>query len=488
MLAGGRRVVNHLILPVKPIDLIICIQSIIIMIPKFINREIELEFLENCYNSSSPEFIVIYGRRRIGKTELIQKSLKGKHGAYFLASKDTTHENLNEFKQSIAEQLNIPLFSKLESNTWTENFENLAEFLDETKKTIIVIDEFSYLIEVDRAVPSLFQKIWDQILKTKNVMLILCGSSVSLMESEVLGVRSPLFGRRTGQWEVTQLQIEAVKKFVPGYNTEDVLKTIFMLGGIPAYLDKWDDRKTVFENMEEHILSKGRYLYEEADFLLKHEFREQWIYALILKKLSLGYNSLAKLYSATNMDKANLSKYLNTLENLHIIRHILPIHKRKGGIYVIIDDYFDFWFRFVYSNRSMLELGNKKQVRGKVERDFNSYCGRRFEYLVEKMVGWNCVEIPFGYTGVSKWWHKDVEIDLLVVNDESRDVLFMECKWKKLTLKQSLKILGELEIKAEQVDWNKGRRKEFFGLAAKKIESKEELREKGFVVFDLDDV
>ena len=116
---------------------------------------------------------------------------------------------------------------------------------------------------------------------------------------------------------------------------------------------------------------------------MKQEFREQWIYALILKKLSMGYNSLGKLYSATNMDKANLSKYLNTLENLHIIRHILPIHKRKGGIYVIIDDYFDFWFRFVYSNRGMLEVGNKKQVRGKVERDFNSYCGRRFEYLVE---------------------------------------------------------------------------------------------------------
>ena len=458
------------------------------MVPKFINREIELEFLENCNKSSSPEFIVIYGRRRVGKTELIQKSLKDKNGAYFLASKDTTYENLNEFKKSIAEQLNIPIFSKLESNTWIELFENLVEFLDDTKKTIIVIDEFSYLIEVDRAVPSLFQKIWDQTLKNKNVMLVLCGSSVSLMETEVLGVNSPLFGRRTGQWEVTQLGVESVKKFLPGYNTEDVLKTIFILGGIPAYLDKWNDRQSIFENMDEQILSKGMYLYEEADFLLKHEFREQWIYALILKKLSLGYNSLGKLYSATNMDKANLSKYLNTLENLHIVRHILPIHKRKGGIYVIIDDYFDFWFRFVYSNRGMLEVGNKKMVRGKVEKDFNSYCGRRFEYLVEKMLGWNYVDIPFGYTGINKWWYKETEIDILVVNDETRDILFIECKWKKLTLKQSLKILGELEIKAEQVNWNKGKRREFFGLAAKSIIGKDELKERGFVVFDLDDV
>ena len=153
--------------------------------------------MENCYKSSRPEFIIIYGRRRVGKTELIQKSLENKYGAYFLASKDTTYENINEFKQTIAEQLDIPIFSRIESNSWTELFENLVEFLNESVKTIIVIDEFSYLIEVERAVPSLFQKIWDQILKHRNVMLILCGSSVSLMETEVLGVRSPLYGRRT---------------------------------------------------------------------------------------------------------------------------------------------------------------------------------------------------------------------------------------------------------------------------------------------------
>ena len=127
-------------------------------------------------------------------------------------------------------------------------------------------------------------------------------------------------------------------------------------------------------------------------------------------------------------------------------------------------------------------------VRGKIEKDFNSYCGRRFEYLIEKMVEWNCLEIPFEYTGINKWWHKDVEIDLLVVNDESREILFMECKWKKLTLKQSLKILGELESKAGQVNWNKGKRMEFFGLAAKEITGKEKLMEMGFVVFDTDDI
>ena len=458
------------------------------MIQKFINRENELDFLDNCYKSPGPEFIIIYGRRRVGKTELIQKFLKNKHGAYFLASKDTTYENINEFRQTIAEQLDIPIFSRIESNSWTELFENLVEFLDDTIKTIIVIDEFSYLIEVDRAVPSLFQKIWDQILKDRNVMLILCGSSVSLMETEVLGVRSPLFGRRTGQWEVTQLRLDPVRKFLPGYSTDDVLKTIFTIGSIPAYLDKWDDTQTVFQNIEENILSKGKYLYEEVDFLLKHEFREQWIYALILKKLSLGYNSLGKLHSATNMDKANLSKYLNTLENLHIIRHILPIHKRKGGIYVINDDYFDFWFRFVYSNRGMLEAGNTKEVMSKVQKEFNSYCGRRFEYFVEKLLGWNCIDIPFSYTGINKWWHKDVEIDLLVVNDESRDVLFMECKWGTLSLKQSLAILEKLKVKAGFVNWNKGKRIEVFGLAARKITGKKELKEKGFVVFDLDDL
>lgn len=161
------------------------------------------------------------------------------------------------------------MFSRIESNSWTELFENLVEFLNDTVKTIIVIDEFSYLIEVDRAVPSLFQKIWDQILKDRNVMFILCGSSVSLMETEVLGVRSPLFGRRTGQWEVTQLRLDSVRKFLPRYSIDNVLETIFIIGRIPAYLDKWDDTETVFQNIEENILSKGKYLYEEVAFFIE---------------------------------------------------------------------------------------------------------------------------------------------------------------------------------------------------------------------------
>jgi len=458
------------------------------MLPKFINREKELEFLENSYQSATSEFIVLYGRRRIGKTELIQKFISNKRAAYCLASRDTTYENMNEFKKSIAEQLNIPIFSKLEVTTWLEFFRNLADLLDDDTRTIIVIDEFSYLIEIDRAVPSLFQNIWDQMLRTKNIMFILCGSSVSLMETDVLGYRSPLFGRRTGQWEVTELQLHSVKNFMPDYCTEDVINTFFVLGGVPAYLVKWDDKKDVFENIEEHILSKGKYLYEEADFLLKQEFREQWIHALILKKLSLGYNSLGKLHSATNMDKSNLSKYLNTLENLRIIRHILPIHKRKGGIYVIIDEYFDFWFKFVYNNRRMLEAGNKMPVLEKIKTEFSRYSGRRFEYLVEKMLGWNYITLPFEYTAIHKWWQKEVEIDLLAVNDESREIMFIECKWKTLSLKDAFRILGKLKEKSAFVKWNPGNRMEYFGLIAKKVEGKDTLRKKGFVVFDLDDL
>ncbi len=461
------------------------------MIPKFVNRERELEFLENCYKSDYSEFIVLYGRRRVGKTELIQKFIENKKAAYCLASKDTTYENMTEFKRSIAEQLDIPLFSKIESSSWLDFFRTLAEFLDNSMddtKTIIAIDEFSYLIEIDRAVPSLFQNIWDQILKTKNIMVILCGSSVSLMQTEVLGYKSPLYGRRTGQWEVTELHLESLKEFMPNYDRESLMNTFFVLGGIPAYLVQWDNEKDVFENIEYLILSKGKYLYEEGDFLLKQEFREQWIYALILKKLSLGYNSLGKLHSATNMDKSNLSKYLNTLENLRIIRHILPLHKRKGGIYVISDEYFDFWFKFVYSNRDKLELGNKEVVLEKIKREFSSYSGRRFEYLVEKMIGLGHLTLPIEYTDIHKWWHKEIEIDLLATNDETKDIMFIECKWKSLSLRDSLRIMEKLKEKSTFVKWNKIDRVEHFGLIAKTIKGKDVLREKGFFVFDLEDL
>ena len=221
---------------------------------------------------------------------------------------------------------------------------------------------------------------------------------------------------------------------------------------------------------------------------LKEEFREPRTYTLILKYLSLGYNRQGEISSVTGIEKGNLSKYLSVLEDRHIIEHILPLGMRKRGIYEMNDQFFRFWFRFVYSNMSDLEIGLVDEVFSRISTQLNAYYGKEFERLVLEQVRFKEIDIPFSFTEVRRWWHKDNEIDLVALNEDTKEILFVECKWKDLDVRAAGKILADLEEKSKFVQWNRGERREYFGLVAKRIKGKEPLRDMGFVVFDLDDL
>jgi len=246
---------------------------------KFVDRKIELEIMRKFYGSDKAEFIILYGRRRVGKTELILKFMENKKNVYLLASTEGDRENINIFKSKFAELLNDDYFARIDFKDWFSLFEALCKnvnFISLTKgeKVVIAIDEFPFLIHTNSNIPSIFQRIWELLLKDKNVMLILCGSSVSVMEEKVLDYKSPLYGRRTGQLELQPLSFVYLKSFFANYTMEDLAKVWFVVGGMPAYLLQLSNNISFWENVEENILKKERYLYREAEILLREEFRE----------------------------------------------------------------------------------------------------------------------------------------------------------------------------------------------------------------------
>jgi AAA+ ATPase superfamily predicted ATPase len=190
----------------------------------FVNRKEELKFLEKYYKKGESSLIIIYGRRRIGKTELIKNFIKSKNSVYYLCEREPIQKNVEKFKEIVAEKLGEEWLKRISVKDFEAVFKAIEKRLKK-EKIVIVFDEFPYLIEMDRGIVSQFQKIWDEILKNTKTLLILCGSSVGMMETEVLGYKSPLYGRRSAQWKLTELEIKFLKDFLPLYDFESILYT-----------------------------------------------------------------------------------------------------------------------------------------------------------------------------------------------------------------------------------------------------------------------
>lgn len=415
------------------------------MLPHFVDRERELEFLESIYRESGFNLVVLYGRRRVGKTELIRKFIEKKRGCYVLLTNESVRENLGYVKEGLAKALGKDHYRILEVDSFYQLF-RAVEFDED--RIIIALDEFPYLLELNRGLLSTFQKIVDEILSRTNVMLILCGSSMSMMENEVLGYRSPLYGRRVRAWKVQPFTFDTVYSIIG--DIEEAAKVFFTFGNIPYYLSLYDQRTSLEKNIRETILTKGAPLYDEPLILLRQEFRQARTYQVILKYISLGYRSLGKLCSATGMDRSNLSKYLSTLIEMGIVEHVLPFGRRRGGIYEISDPFVDFWFRYVAPHRSALEIGDVDTVLGAFRSDQDRYFGHRFERLVLELLERKTFPELAMYGEFSRWWHKGEEID--IVGRRGDSLLLCECKWGQRV--DGKELLNRLREKASSLHWD----------------------------------
>lgn len=422
----------------------------------FIGREAELKFLQDKYTEERGQLIVLYGRRRVGKTETLREFCKDKPHVFFSCTQTTDLVQLRNFSSRMFKE-NIPAKNYIsEFADWEKAFRAVLDLPYGNQKKMLVIDEFPYMCRGNKSIPSILQNLWDAELRDSNVMIILCGSAMSFIEKELLSEKNPLYGRATGIYKMKEMGFYDAIKFFPEYSDRDKVLTYAVLGGIPHYLRQWNPKLSVDENIKRNILTKGCILYSEVEFLLHQELRETPIYNSIIEAVALGNTKLNDISQKSLLeDTAKTSVYLKNLMELGIVEREFSVDSKikerantGRGTYRLTDNFFRFWYAFGFANYSQLEDGDVDGVYEYVVKPalhefasfaFEDVC-REFVRMLQKKN-----ELPFRYSKIGRWMGKttvrdekasdglrtaETEIDLLCIGKDAREYLVGECKFK----------------------------------------------------------
>lgn len=402
----------------------------------FIGREKELENLERHYRSEKEEFIVMYGRRRVGKTTILNEFLKGKNGAYYMATKENASANLIGLSEAIsgAEGTHYESFDRA--------FREVASKGKE-ERYILVIDEYPYFAESAPEISSLLQRALDHLFKGTKVMLILCGSSMSFMEHQVLGYQSPLYGRRSSQMKIKPFNFFECQAFLPDMDKEELMGIYAITGGIPQYLDFMDATLNLKENVIQNFLMTSAPLYEEPNNLLLQELRDPSNYNAVLYAIAHGASRVKEISDKVNLSSSTTLNFLANLIELGIVEKKSPMSQgfenSKKTIYQISDTMFRFWYRFVGRNQSQIEQDKGELVYQKIEKEFNDFLGPVFERVC---MDWMWQHLPSServddyFQDLGSWWgtnpkeKRAEEIDIVGFSPETNAVFLGECKWR----------------------------------------------------------
>lgn len=424
---------------------------------KFVNRVNELDALEKQYKLSDSSLVIVYGRRRVGKTALINEFLK-RHSdtMYFLATEESEAQNLNYFKMQVAEFTNNELL-KSANVDWLTVFRILTEYKTDSKK-IIVMDEFQYIGQSNSSFPSILQKIWDTILSKSNIMLILCGSLISLMKSQTLDYSSPLYGRRTAQIRLKQIPFQHYHEFYEGKTNKDLLPFYAITGGVPKYIETFQSYEDIYTAINENVLNPQSFLYEEPNLLLQKEVSEIGSYFSVIKAIAMGNHKLSDIASALGLKQTGLTKYLKVLMDLDLIEREVPITemvpgKSKSGLYRITDNFIAFWFKFVYPYRAYLEKGERDYVLSQIKKGFvQNYASFVYEDVCREKMWTLSAENTwdFKFDRVGRYWgSKAGEVDIVAIDTVGKNLVIGECNYTASP--KGLSILHDLQEKAKGI-------------------------------------
>ena len=405
---------------------------------KFIGRKAELEKLNTEYERNGG-FVVIYGRRRVGKTTLIKEFLKKKTAFYFLATEELESQSMKRLAGVVARTTKNSYLQNAAFTDWLDLFQVIADYKTEEKK-VLVIDEFPYLVKTNPAFPSILQNAWDEILKDSNVMLILSGSLIGMMQKHTLSYDSPLYGRRTAQMRLAPLpftDIYAVHKMP----FEQAVEQYAVTGGVPKYLEFFEDDRGLEEQLKDAVLSKSGFLYEEPNFLLKSEFLTAVNYFSIIRAIADGNHKLGKIAGVLGQETSALTPYLSTLSDLGFIEKKTPVteknpEKSRKGLYFILDNFIRFWFHYVYPYKGELELDNMQIVLDEIRKDFvEKFVAFAYEDICKNIFADLCKNgtISFVPSRIGSYWLNDfdvdTEIDVMAIDHQNKRIFAGECKY-----------------------------------------------------------
>lgn len=402
----------------------------------FIGRERELNTLDNLYQSNKFEFAVIYGRRRVGKTALINKFIDDKQAIYFMGLESNAKQNLENLSKSI-----IELTSEIEMEASFPTFQAAIECvfkLAEKERIILAIDEYPYVARSSKSLASTLQLLIDKYKDTSKLMLILCGSSMSYMEDHVLAYKAPLYGRRTAQIKLLPFDFEETCVYFKNLSDKDKALIYGIAGGTPQYLLQMSDKLSIEDNIKNTYLNPMSFLYEEPTNLLKQEVREPAIYTAIITAIATGASRMSEISSKVGEETNVCATYIKNLINLGIVQKETPYGEKvsRKSVYSIEDNMFRFWYRFVLEHNSLIVRGAADLVYKRIEPQLSDYMGKVFEeickqFLWKKLLAGQC---PVEFASLGRWWGNDpieksqAKIDIMGEQDKNT-ALFAECKW-----------------------------------------------------------
>ena len=406
----------------------------------FIARQKELAQLKDLQQSDHFEFLIMYGRRRVGKTTLLKEFAKTCKVIFFSAQEKNDYLNLVDFSKLILSYFNLSKLSPFDN--WEDAFSFLKDRCTQEKVTLI-IDEFPFLVKENPSLKSILQHSIDHGLKDTNLFLILCGSSISFMENEVMGYQSPLYGRSTSKLELKPLDYLDSSAFFENYSAEDKCLIYGILGGIPSYLEKFDRKLSIKKNLKQKLLTEGAFLKDEPQTLLRMELRDLNTYNGILEAVALGATKLNEIATKIHAETSKTSKYIDTLKNLRILKRETPCGEEtvsRKTIYSFTDNFFAFWYQFIFSNQNYFSLLNPAEAVDEIfeENALSTYMGHIFEqicyeFLLRKAKHKELAFVPF-YMG--RWWGANLvrkcqdDIDILLKDKTGSQIIICECKYK----------------------------------------------------------
>ncbi len=411
----------------------------------FINRENELAHLNSLYGDNQFSLSIIYGKRRVGKTRLMEEYLKNKKGVYFLADKRSAVLQFPELLNYIGQELNNSLISNYQAKDWYDIFKLLESQVKE--EFVLIIDEYSYLTITDKATSSIFQKGVDQYLKHTPITLILSGSLINIMYEETIAYQAPLFGRNSSAMIIKPFTFQSVQKFYSNFDFTKTLEFYSILGGMPHYCEQFDVQKSTLENIEQVLLNKQNKMFNEVENVTRESFRDNTTYFNILRSVASGITTHSKIANSIQLPVNQLDTYLDKLLNLQLLEKVIPItdnpEKSKKGIYKLCDNFYTFWFRYILPNKSPLEIGRKESVLAKIQAEFSTSLGQIYESVCKQLI-WEVTAQSnklqsFEIEKVGSWWETvnnsiekrsiEEQIDIIALNESQNQILFGECKW-----------------------------------------------------------
>lgn len=407
---------------------------------QFIGRRRELAALERAWREPRAALIPVYGRRRVGKTELILHFCEGKPGIYYAATQGTRAYQVRTFLRAAAEQLGQSWLAEAATEDWQQALK-LAGRVPRRgghKGQVLVLDEFQWLCEAAPELPSLLQQRWDQEWQhDSRFMLILCGSYLGFMERAVLGSKSPLFGRRTGQILLEPFDYQEAGEFFPHWALEQRARAYFVCGGIPYYLKAIDPEQSLAQNVTSNFLNVDAPLFREPDFLLREELRDVGAYATVIEAIAEGRSRPAHMAAFAGMSSSQLPYFLNNLMSLGYVQRRLPLvpgrPSRKQTRYAITDPLLRFWFRFIAPNQSMIRAGSPERAyETLIKPSVEAFYGACFEQLCrEALPRLYRAEGVIGKYAVGEFWSHDTQIDVVGLRVDGWTDLG-ECKWGRI--------------------------------------------------------